>query len=82
MSSLLVFYSIYRLEIQSVMLVFSTPLVKQRRSNLCHWFTYPSSPLPCVNKYRGIVHTYSVYRVGGGGIGGLSQTPAAKYIYW
>ncbi len=34
MSSLLVFNRVYRLEIQSVMLVYSTPLVNQRPSNL------------------------------------------------
>jgi hypothetical protein len=34
MSSLLVFSRVYRLEIQSVMLVFSTPLTS-------HWFTSP-----------------------------------------
>ncbi len=39
MSSLLVFYIVYRLEIQSVMLVFSTPVVNKRLSNLL-----PDSP--------------------------------------
>ncbi len=36
MSSLLVFNRVYRLEIQSVMLVFSTPLFNQRSTNLSH----------------------------------------------
>jgi hypothetical protein len=56
MSSLLEFKRVYRLEIQSVILVFSTPLVKLRPSNfsLVHF-----PPLPSVNKYRGM-YLYSV----------------------
>ncbi len=54
MSSLLAFNGVHRLEIQSVMLVFSTPLVNQRPSNPSHWFGWSTPPpLPCVNKYRG-----------------------------
>jgi hypothetical protein len=51
MSSLLVFIRVYRLEIQSVMLVFSTPLL-----NYCPSLTFSlvdiPPPLPYVNKYR------------------------------
>ncbi len=54
MSSLLVFNRVYRMEIQSFVLVFSTPLVNQRPSNL---IGSPSSPLTVCNGG------------GGGGIG-------------
>ena len=47
MSSLLVFDRVYRLEIQSVMLVFSTPLVNLRLSNLLTGS--PPHPLLCEN---------------------------------
>jgi hypothetical protein len=59
MSSLLVFNGVYRLEIQSVMLVFSTGFV-----NYC-----PPSPPPNVKKYT--VYTYTVCKGGEyGDIGG------------
>ncbi len=45
------FIRVYRLEIQSVMLVFSTPFVNLRPSN--NLLTGSPPPLPCVNKYRG-----------------------------
>ncbi len=63
MSSLLVFNRVYRLEIQSVMLVFSAPLVNQRPSNLVTGSLNPSS-LPCVNKYTGM-YSNSVLQGGG-----------------
>ncbi len=68
MSSLLV-NRVYRLEIKSVMLVFSTPLVNQRPANLLTGSSTPPSPapLPCVNKYRGFMYSYSVQRGGGDG---------------
>jgi hypothetical protein len=53
MSSLLMFNRVYGLEIQSVVLVFSTPLVNWRPSNLLTGLPTPL-PLPCVNKYRGM----------------------------
>ncbi len=46
MLSLLVFNRVYRLEIQSVMLVFSTPLVKYCPSNLLTGSPSPLFPLP------------------------------------
>jgi hypothetical protein len=58
MSSLLEFDRVYRLKIQSVMLVFSTPTVNQRPSNLFTGLPTPP-PLPCVNNYRGM-YSYSV----------------------
>ncbi len=60
MSSLLEFNRAHRLEIQSVMLVFSTPLVKYCLSNL---LTRSPPPLPCVNKHRAMY----LYRGGGRG---------------
>ncbi len=63
MSSLLVFIRVYRLEIQSVMLVFLTGIV----NNCPLTFSLVSSPppllLPCVEKY--IVYTCE----GGGSMG-------------
>ncbi len=74
MSSLLVFNRVYRLEIQSVMLVFSTPLVNKRPSNLLTGSPTPLPTLPCVNKYT--VYTYRVSKGlgGGGGMGSLAGT--------
>ncbi len=46
MSSLLVCNRVYRLEIQSVMLVFLTPQVNQRRSNFFTGSLTPLSPSP------------------------------------
>jgi hypothetical protein len=62
MSSLLIFNTVNRLEIQSVMLVFSTGFV-----NHCPLtFSLVSSPpLPCVSKYT--VHTYTMCKGWGGG---------------
>ncbi len=58
MSSLLVFNRVYRLEIQSVMLVFFTLFVNSR-----------PSPLPCSNEYMGYVFIHCVKGRGGGGVG-------------
>jgi hypothetical protein len=57
-----VFISVYRLEIQSVMLVFSTQLWEL----LPLWFNSPPPP-PCVNRYT--VYTYTVCKGGGWGSG-------------
>ena len=62
MLSLLVFHRVYRLEIQSVMLVFLTGFVNYCHSNLL----LVSSP-PCVNKYT--VYTSTVCKGGYGVIG-------------
>jgi hypothetical protein len=58
MSSLMAFNRVYRLEIQSVMLVFSTGFVDYWSSNMPL-----TSPLLCVNKYT--VYTYTVCKGGG-----------------
>jgi hypothetical protein len=61
MSSLQVFYRVYRLEIQSVMLVFSTPLV------YCYFSTFSmTSPPPSQSKRTVPVYTDSVWLWGGG----------------
>ncbi len=62
------------------MLVFSTPLVNQRPSNLLTSSSTPPPPLHCANKHRGTC----VYTVCNGGGSGTSDklTPAAKYLYW
>ncbi len=52
-----VFTIVYRLEIQSVMLVFSTQFCDCCRFKLSG-STLPPSPLPCVNKYT--VYTCTV----------------------
>jgi hypothetical protein len=74
MSSLLVFNRVHRLEIQLVMLVFSTDFVKHCHSNLLSYkLSHPlPPPLPCVNKYTVYIDIYSVQRGGGkyGVIGG------------
>jgi hypothetical protein len=59
MSPLLVFNRVYRIEIQSAMLVFSTPLVNYPLSKLLTGSPPTPPPLPCVNKYRGM-YLYSV----------------------
>ncbi len=65
MSSLLVFNRVYKLEIQSVMLVFSTPLMNYSAPltfSLVHLTPPPPPPphpLVCVKKYRGM-YSYSV----------------------
>jgi hypothetical protein len=71
MSSLLVFKRVYRLEIQSAMLVFSTPLVNYCRSTL---LTGLSPPLPRVNKYRSM-YFYSVVT------GGVRRSGCVESIY-
>jgi hypothetical protein len=60
-----VFIRVYRLEIQSVMLVFSTQLCEMLL--LSPFFLVQLSPLPCVNKYTAYINVYSVY--GGEGVG-------------
>ncbi len=65
MSSLLVFDKVYRLEIQSVMLVFSTPLVNCCLSTFSSDLHHPS-PLPKVNVQY--VFTGSVWLVGEGDV--------------
>ncbi len=77
-SSLLLFNSFYGLEIQSAMLVFSTPLVNLRPSILLTgspMWPYPP-PLPSVNKYGGggggLLLIKCVTRGGGGGGGSES----------
>ncbi len=79
MSSLLVFNGVYRLEIQSVMLVFSTPLV-----NCCHsTFSLTSSPpLPPPSQSQRTVYTDSLC-LWGGGWGGveLCCRPYSAGIY-
>jgi hypothetical protein len=78
MSSLLVFNRFYRLEIQSFMLVFSTPIVNQRPSNLLTGSPTslpPPCPPPCI-------HTMCNGGGGGGGrIWGL-RLISTKYLYW
>jgi hypothetical protein len=85
MSSLLVFNRVYRREIQSVMLVFSTGFVNYCPSTFC-LIRSPPPCLPCVNKYT--VYTYTVCKGGGEygiiGVEGASDrsTPVAKSLYW
>jgi hypothetical protein len=69
MSSLLVFNRVYRLEIQSVILLFSTPLVNQLPSKLLAGSSTPTPPLPCVNMYGVHVFLLCVTVRGGGGSG-------------
>jgi hypothetical protein len=64
MSSLLGFNRVYRLEIQSVMLVFSTGFVYYCHSNL---LSLPSPPpLFCVDKYT-CIYVPGIQCVRGGG---------------
>ncbi len=67
MPSLLVFNRVYRLEIQTVLLVFSTGFVKHCPSNLLSGQLYPPS-LPCVNTYT-VQCTHVCVRGGGGSMG-------------
>jgi hypothetical protein len=63
------------------MLVFSTPLVNYRPSNLLTGSPTPLPPLalPCVNKYRGpCIHT--VINGGGEGGGGLRQINTCRQV--
>ncbi len=75
MPSLVLFYRVYQLEIQSVMLVFSTGFVNFCPSNLLSGQLSPPTPLPSVNKYT--VYTYTLCKGGEygviGGKGGLKQ---------
>jgi hypothetical protein len=63
MMSLLVFNRLYRLEIQSVMLVFSTQLCGLLSLQPSLWFTLPHAP----SQRRSTVYTDSVWLGGGGG---------------
>ncbi len=63
MSSLLVFDRVYRVEIQSVLLVFSAAFLNFCPSNL---LSGKLPPLSCVNKYT--VYTYTVCKMGGYGV--------------
>ncbi len=92
-SSLLEYNRVYRLEIQSVILVFSTGFVKQCPCNLLPGQLFPTTPppFPCLNKYTvqySVVnlHTYTVCKRRGeyGVIGGASDrySHAAKYLCW
>jgi hypothetical protein len=60
MLSLVVFNRVYRLEIQSVMVVFSTQLCELL--SLYSYLWLASSPLPCMNKCT--VYTYTVCKGG------------------
>ncbi len=60
-----VFNRVKRLEIQSVMLVYSTPLVSKRPSNLLIGSSTLPTPLPCVNKYCTSTCIHTVCKVGG-----------------
>jgi hypothetical protein len=69
MSSLLLFHGVYRLEIQSVMLVFSIQLFCELLPLYPSlWFTSPLSPS---SRSPSTVNTDSVW-LGGGGVGELS----------
>jgi hypothetical protein len=72
-----VFVRVYRLGIQSVVLVFSTQLWELLPLSPSPWFN--SLPLPCVHKYTRI-HVYSVCG-GTYGVLGLRQTRAIKSLY-
>jgi hypothetical protein len=74
MSSLLVFNRVYRLEMQSVTLAFSTSFVNYCPSNLLSGYQSPPLPLlPCVKKYT--VYTYTGCE--GGGSRGLKEGEGA-----
>jgi hypothetical protein len=64
MSSLLVFNRVYRLEIQSVLLVFRPIFVNYCPSTFSQ-VHLPPPPLPCVNKYRSIQSIQCVTKGGG-----------------
>ncbi len=68
MSSLLVFYRVYRLEILSVMLVFSTQLRE------FGYLPALSPPLPCVNNGSILYTIIHCSVLGGGGMGSGPQT--------
>jgi hypothetical protein len=67
-----VFIRVHRLEISSVMLVFSTQLCELMSLDLLSSSTLPPSPLPWVNKYT--VYTYKVCKGGRGVWGSGPQT--------
>jgi len=71
MSSLLVFNLVYRPEIQSVMLVFSIPLVNYRHSNLVAGSFTPLPPFPVGISTGDHVCTHTVCN---GGRGSGAQT--------
>ncbi len=84
MSSLLLFNRVYRLERQSVMLVFSTPFVNQRPSNLpfslVHLSCPPSPPFLCEQ-----LHEYVFIQCvtgGGGGFGALRQINTCRQVHF
>jgi hypothetical protein len=60
------------------MLVFLTPLVNERPSNL-PLVNPPPPPRPCANKYR--VYIYSVCKRGGGGWDQVVWSIYRSYIY-
>jgi hypothetical protein len=69
MSSLLVFNRVYRLELQSVMLVFSTQLCKRLPLNPSLWFTSPNpAPLLLVKVQVYLYKQCSVWLGAGGGM--------------
>jgi hypothetical protein len=63
MSSLLVFNIVYRLDVQSVMLVFSTGFVKHCPTNLLPGKLSPPPPSQYESVYSS-VHTYKVCKAG------------------
>jgi hypothetical protein len=71
MSFLLVFNRVHRLEIQSVLLVFSTSLVNERPSNLITG-SPPPSPLCCAGRGT-YVFIQCVMGGGGRGSGGVES---------
>ncbi len=79
MSSLLVFNTVYRLEIQSVMLVFSAPLVNYRPSNLLSGSPTPSPPPFPVRISAGNVFIQCVTTGEVEGIGGIRHLPPSIF---
>jgi hypothetical protein len=73
MSSLLVFNRVYRLEIQSVMLVFSTPLVNWGPSILLTGLPNPPALPPFPVRISTGVYIHTVCNGGGGGGSGASD---------
>jgi hypothetical protein len=68
MSPLLVFHRVYKLEVQLVMLVFSTSFVNYFAPLTFSLASSPPPPFPCVNKYT--EYMYAVCKKGYGVIGG------------
>jgi hypothetical protein len=75
MSSLLVFNRVYRLETQSVMLVFSTPLV-----NYCPFIFSLTSPTPPPFLKVNAQYIRQCVAVGGGGGGGGVLNCVVRHI--